>query len=501
MLVARNISKRFGGVTALSNINLELHPAKVNAIIGENGAGKSTLMKIFSGVINDYDGEIIYAGQSVHFANAREAEQKGIAIIHQELSLIPYLTVAENIFLGRELVNRFGILDKKKMIELAKQLLLQLKLDISPNSPVAGLRIGQQQLIEIAKALHSGASVIIMDEPTSAISDKEVDNLFHIIRQLKAEGKTIVYISHKLNELFTIADSYVVLRDGETVSSGNMKEVSQDQLIQQMTGRKLNLERTGRLLENAEELMVVKNISLRHPLIKNTNVLNDISFSLHKGEILGIYGLMGAGRTELMECIFGLHPKHSSGEIFINGRQEKVKSPAAAIEAGIALVPEDRKGQGLILNQTVRNNISITILQKLLLWNLVVSRNKEKRLADDYSRSLAIKTSSTNNAAKSLSGGNQQKIVLAKWLATNPQVLLLDEPTRGIDINAKTEIYKVMKTLAAEGMGIIMVSSELPEIVSVSDRVLVMSEGRLTATLSMEKSIASEILKHAIHKN
>ena len=501
MLIARNISKHFGGVKALSNINLELHPGSVNAIIGENGAGKSTLMKIFSGVITDYEGEIIYNGQSIRFANAREAEQKGIAIIHQELSLIPYLTVAENIFLGRELVNRFGILDKKKMNEVTKQLLSQLKLDLSPNTKVAGLRIGQQQLVEIAKALHSGASVIIMDEPTSAISDKEVENLFHITRQLRAEGKTIVYISHKLNELFAIADRYVVLRDGETVGSGDLKEVSQDELIHQMTGRKLNLERTGRVLENAEELMVVKNISLRHPLIKITNVLNEISFSLHKGEILGIYGLMGAGRTELMECIFGLHPRNSSGEIFINGRLVKIKSPVAAIEAGIALVPEDRKGQGLILNQTIKSNISITILQKILLWNLLISGNKEKRLTDEYTRSLAIKTSSTNNAAKSLSGGNQQKIVLAKWLATNPQVLLLDEPTRGIDINAKAEIYKVMKSLAAEGMGIIMVSSELPEIVSVSDRVLVMCEGRLTASLSVEKSLESEILKYAIHKN
>lgn len=501
MLVARNISKKFGGVAALSNISLELHPGSVNAIIGENGAGKSTLMKIFSGVITDYEGEIIYNDQPIRFASAREAEQKGIAIIHQELSLIPYLTVAENIFLGRELVNRFGILDKRKMNEVTKQLLLQLKLDLSPNTKVAGLRIGQQQLVEIAKALHSGASVIIMDEPTSAISNKEVENLFHIIWQLRAEGKTIVYISHKLNELFAIADRYVVLRDGETIGSGNIKGVSQDELIQQMTGRKLNLERTGRVLENAEELMVVKNMNLKHPLLRISNVLNDVSFSLHKGEILGIYGLMGAGRTELMECIFGLHPKNSSGEIFIKGRQVKIKSPAAAIEAGIALVPEDRKGQGLILDQTIQRNISITVLQKILRWNLVISGNKEKSLTDDYTRWLAIKTSSSHNAAKSLSGGNQQKIVLAKWLATNPQVLLLDEPTRGIDINAKAEIYQVMKSLAAEGMGIIMVSSELPEIVSVSDRVLVMCEGRLTASLSVEKSIESEILKYAIHKN
>lgn len=501
MLVARNISKRFGGVRALSNINLELHPAKVNAIIGENGAGKSTLMKIFSGVITDYEGEIIFGDKAIRFANAREAEEKGIAIIHQELSLIPYLTVAENIFLGRELVNKFGILDKKKMNEQTRQLLLQLKLDISSNMKVAGLRIGQQQLVEIAKALHSGASVIIMDEPTSAISDKEVENLFHIIGQLKQEGKTIVYISHKLKELFAIADRYVVLRDGETIGAGDMKGVSQDELIQQMTGRKLNLERSGRVIAMGEDLLKVKNINLRHPVLKQNNLISDISFNLHKGEILGVYGLMGAGRTELMECIFGLHPANSSGEIFINGKQVKIKSPAAAIEAGIALVPEDRKGHGLILNQTIRSNISITILQKLLQWGLIISGKKEKKLAEDYSSQLGIKTTSTNNAAKSLSGGNQQKIVLAKWLATHPRILLLDEPTRGIDINAKTEIYNVMKTLAAEGMGIIMVSSELPEIMAVSDRVLVMCEGKLTASLPTDKSTETEILKHAIHKN
>lgn len=501
MLVARNISKRFGGVKALFNITLELHPAKVNAIIGENGAGKSTLMKIFSGVLTDYEGEILLRDQTIRFANAREAEEKGIAIIHQELSLIPYLTVAENIFLGRELVNQFGILDKKRMNEQARELLLQLKLDIAPNVKVAGLRIGQQQLVEIAKALHSGASVIIMDEPTSAISDKEVENLFHIISQLREEGKTIVYISHKLKELFAIADRYVVLRDGEAVGSGDMKGVSQDELILQMTGRKLNLERSGRTVAMGDDLLRVSNISLRHPVLKQNNLITDISFSLHKSEILGIYGLMGAGRTELMECIFGIHPVNSSGEIFINGKQVKIKSPAAAIESGIALVPEDRKGQGLILNQTIRSNISITVLQKLLQWGIMISGKKERKLTEDYSRQLGIKTSSTNNAAKSLSGGNQQKIVLAKWLATHPKILLLDEPTRGIDINAKTELYTVMKSLAAEGMGIIMVSSELPEIMAVSDRVLVMCEGKLTASLSADRSTETEILKHAIQKN
>ncbi len=501
MLVAKNISKRFGGVIALSNINLELHPGKVNAIIGENGAGKSTLMKIFSGVHTQYEGEIIYNDKLVKFSNTKEAEENGIAIIHQELNLVPYLSIAENIFLGREITNTLGILDQKQMNEQTKHLLSRLNLTIDPNTKIAELKVGQQQLVEIARALYANASVIIMDEPTSAISDNEAENLFSITRQLRSEGKTIVYISHKLKELFTIADRFVVLRDGSTIDSGDMKDVSQDELIRKMTGRKLDLVKSGKTLENAEELLSVKNICLRHPLLRITNILSNISFTLHKGEILGLYGLMGAGRTELMETIFGLHPKTSSGEIIVSKVGRKIKKPADAIESGIALVPEDRKLQGLVLNHSVRSNISITVLQKLQQWGLMLSAAKENKLAADYINRLAIKTSSVHNAAKNLSGGNQQKIVLAKWLAASPKILLLDEPTRGVDINAKAEIYKLMKSLAAEGMGIIIVSSELPEILAVSDRVLVMCEGELTADIPIEKASEPEILKHAIHKN
>jgi ribose transport system ATP-binding protein len=501
MLAAKNITKKFSGVTALSNISLELHPGKVNAIIGENGAGKSTLMKIFSGVHTEYQGEIILNEKPIKFQNTREAEDAGIAIIHQELNLVPYLSVAENIFLGREITNVLGVLDTKQMNEKAKQLLARLNLDVDPNTAIAELKVGQQQLVEIAKALHTNAAVIIMDEPTSAISDKEVDNLFGIINQLKAEGKTIAYISHKLKELFTIADRFVVLRDGTTIDAGDMKDVSQDELIQKMTGRKLNLEKSGKALVNASALLSVTKICLRHPLLRITNILTDISFALHKGEILGVYGLMGAGRTELMECIFGLHPKNASGEVLVNGKPCTIKTPADAIAAGIALVPEDRKKHGLILNQTIKSNISLTVLKQIEKWGFVLSSKKEKSLADNYIRKLSIKTSSEKNMARDLSGGNQQKIVLAKWLATHPQILLLDEPTRGIDINAKSEIYKLMKTLADEGMGIIMVSSELPEILAVSDRILVMCEGELTASIPIEEATEAGILKYAIHKN
>jgi ribose transport system ATP-binding protein len=501
MLTAKNITKQFSGIRALSDVNLQLHPGKVNAIIGENGAGKSTLMKIFSGVYTQYEGEIILNGKVVRFADTKDAEAAGIAIIHQELNLVPHLSISENIFLGRELVNVFGVLNKKRMQKKTTELLRKINLNISPAAKIATLKVGQQQLVEIAKALYSNAAIIIMDEPTSAISNKEVDNLFEIIAQLKLEGKTIVYISHKLKELFTIADNFIILRDGQTVDAGEMKSVSQDELIQKMTGRKLGFEKSGKTICDAPVLLSVKNLSLCHPILRFTNILSAISFNLHKGEILGIYGLMGAGRTDLMEVIFGLHPKNASGEITVGNKTVKINSPATAIAAGIALVPEDRKLHGLLLNQSIKSNISITVLKQLEKWGLLLSIKKEKALTKNYINRLGIKASSDTAAAKSLSGGNQQKIVLAKWLATNPQVLLLDEPTRGIDINAKAEIYKLMKSLAAQGMGIVMVSSELPEILAVSDRVLVLCEGQLTASIPIEDAAEAIILKYALHKN
>jgi ribose transport system ATP-binding protein len=477
MLEARKISKKFPGVTALSGINLQLYTGTVNAIIGENGAGKSTLMKIFSGVHTNYEGEIILNGKLVKFNGTKEAEEAGIAIIHQELNLVPHLTIAENIFLGREITGTFGNLDKRK------------------------LKVGQQQLVEIAKALYSNASVIIMDEPTSAISDSEVENLFSIIHELKKDGKTIVYISHKFKELFTIADHYVVLRDGSTVDAGDMKNVTQEKLIHKMTGREISLQHNTKTISEIDELLSVNNLSLQHPSLKSTNILKNISFNLKKGEILGIYGLMGAGRTELMESIFGLHSKSSRGEIAVEKNKIEIKSPVDAIHAGIALVPEDRKHQGLVLNQSVVKNISLAILHQLQKAGIMLNRSRESNLAAEYIKRLSIKTPSDKIEVKNLSGGNQQKIVIAKWLARNPKILLLDEPTRGIDINAKAEIYNLMTLLAAKGMGIIMVSSELPEILSICDRVLVVCEGELTANLDISKTTEQEILKYAIHKN
>lgn len=501
MLVARNITKKFTGVTALSNVNIELYSGKVNAIIGENGAGKSTLMKILSGVYTDYEGSIIYNDQPLRLTSPRDAEQKGIAIIHQELNLVPCLSIAENVFLGRELMSPLGMLDKKEMERQTEALLARVKLNVDPDCKVGDLKVGQQQLVEIAKALYTNAGAIIMDEPTSAISDKEVDNLFTIINQLKAEGKIIVYISHKLKELFSIADHFVVMRDGCSIESGNMRGITQDELIRKMTGRSMANQHQKEDVVFVNEVLRVEQMNLKSNTHASRNVLSDISFCLHKGEILGLYGLMGAGRTELMETIFGVHNGRAQGKVWVNGKKVTIHSPREAILAGIALVPEDRKVHGLILDQKIKNNISITILQQLQKWGVLLRFRKEKQLSKDYIQQLAIKTSSENNLARHLSGGNQQKIVLAKWLATHPKVLLLDEPTRGIDLNAKFEIYELMKQLAAEGMAILVVSSELPEILAVSNRVLVMAEGRLTADLPISAATESTILKHAIQHN
>jgi ribose transport system ATP-binding protein len=500
MLIAQNITKKFAGVTALNNVNLELHPGKVNAIIGENGAGKSTLMKVLSGVHVDYEGTIIYNNEPLKLAGTKDAEAKGIVIIHQELNLVPGLSITENIFLGRERCNAMGMLDKKEMAREARTLLQKVKLDAEPGQLVGSLKVGQQQLVEIAKALHTKANVIIMDEPTSAISDKEVDNLF-VINELRNEGKTIVYISHKLKELFTIADRFVVMRDGCSVESGLMADMTQDDLIRKMTGRAVNGTTGTGTQTFTEPILRVENINLKNTARHAANVLSDISFTLHKGEIVGLYGLMGAGRTELMETLFGLHPKRATGSIFVNEQAVQIQSPIEAIKQGIALVPEDRKAHGLILDQKIKTNISITVLNRLEKWGIVLHNKKETQLSKDYIQQLGIKTHSENNVAGNLSGGNQQKIVLAKWLATHPRILLLDEPTRGIDINARFEIYSLMKKLAAAGMAILLVSSELPEILTASHRVLVMAEGRLTANIPIAEATESKILKHAIQHN
>ena len=500
MLVADHITKRFAGVTALDNVCLEFPAGKVTAVIGENGAGKSTLMKILSGVYADYEGQIRFKGQPVRFTSVREAQASGIAIIHQELALIPYLTITENIFLGRELTTRWGTLDQKAMRERTKQLLNDLKLPFDPNTRIAELKVGQQQVVEIAKALLEESDVIIMDEPTSAISESEVAVLFRIIDDLRKRGKAIVYISHKLDELFTIADRYVVLRDGKSIESGDMQGISHDNLIRKMVGREVQINRRETTGVTYLPLLTVESICLDHPDRAQALQLKNISFTVGRGEVVGIFGLMGAGRTELLETLFGLHPKRTRGTVRLDGQVVQLQAPIHSIRAGLALVPEDRKRDGLVLDLDVQTNISLTTLETVEQAGLL-NRVKETALAKKYIADLRIKTPSEKQIAKNLSGGNQQKIVLSKWLATHPKLLMLDEPTRGIDINAKNEIYKLIGQLAAEGMGIVVVSSEIPELLLIADRILVISEGALTANFSITEANEDALLKAAIPRS
>ncbi len=499
ILEIKDVSKDFSGVYALQNVNMEFFSGEVTAVIGENGAGKSTLMKIVSGVYPDYQGRVLLDGEEINFKNPKEAGQKGVVIIHQELNLIPYLSITENLFLGNEKTNRMGMLDYPAMNKEAKKLLGRLHLDINPSVPLNKLRVGQQQLVEIAKALLLDSKVLIMDEPTSAISDSEVELLFKIINELKAKGVAIVYISHKLKELFVIADRYSVLRDGRSMGSGMMKGTSRDQLIQLMVGRDLKdcFKKTN--IIGYDEILKVENLHFRNPENKNDHLVSDVSFSLKKGEILGICGLMGAGRTEVLEAIFGLHPKFVSGEIIVDGKKQKIKCVNDAIDAGIALVPEDRKKQGLILNMNVKKNTSLACLKSISKFNFI-NRKKEAGLSEHFIKKLETKVSSNKQTAEQLSGGNQQKVVIAKWLATHPKILLLDEPTRGIDVGAKTEIYKLICELANQGMGIVFVSSELPEILAISDNILVLSESKLTAKLSRDGATEETIMKAALQE-
>jgi ribose transport system ATP-binding protein len=497
VLAAENICKRFSGVTALENVNLALAAGKVTAIIGENGAGKSTLMKILSGVYDDYEGNIIFKGNTVRFKNTREAQHAGIAIIHQELNLVPHLTITENLFLGRELTNSWGMLDKKAMRRRTAELMQRLKLSVNADSIIADLKVGQQQVVEIAKALLYDAEVIIMDEPTSAISESEIEVLFENIASLKSQGKAIVYISHKLNELFKIADHYTVLRDGKTIESGEMKDMTHDMLIHKMVGREIDIVRNSNSVIAKNVLLKVDGLCLNKPGNEQQQLLKNICFELYSGEILGIFGLMGAGRTELMETLLGMHPRLTKAAITLNNQSVKYKSAAEAIKAGMALVPEDRKKDGLVLGLDVKTNISLSSLGQMQGAGLI-NNKAELELAHKYIKALKIKTPSEKQMVKNLSGGNQQKIVIAKCLATRPKVLMLDEPTRGIDINAKNEIYKLIAELAASGLGIIMVSSELPEIMAVADRILVMADGTITAAFNAGDATEESILKAAI---
>lgn len=497
LLTASGISKRFGGVHALRDVSFEIRPGEIHALMGENGAGKSTLMKILSGVHTEYDGDVSIDGRRIHFASVRDAEAAGIAIIHQELNLVPELSVAENIFLGREPLIAGLIVDRKASSRATRALLQGLGIDLDPEARVGSLRVGEQQLVEIAKALSLSARILIMDEPTSALSPAECKRLFKIIRQLSEDGVAIVYISHRIDEVMHLADRVTVFRDGGHVLTEPMAALSEDAIIVAMVGRSLleahhdEREASGEVVLSARDLSLAT--SQRHGW---KEVLKGISFDLHAGEIIGIGGLLGSGRTEILETIFGSTRGRAGGEIRIDGRRVNIRSPRDARRMGIALVTEDRKTQGLHLEASITDNIALPLVGRLARFGLR-SFTAEAALARHAVDALGVRCGSIEQAAGTLSGGNQQKVVMGKWLATKPRVLLLDEPTRGIDVGAKREIYDLVFKLAGEGLAIVVVSSELPELLLLADRILVMSGGRQAGMLARAEASEESIMQLA----
>ncbi len=487
LLEMRGITKRFPGVLALEDINLRVKPGEIHAIVGENGAGKSTLIKILSGVYRADRGEVIYKGEEVAFTNPRQAQKAGITTIYQELNQIPQLSVMENIFLGSEIM-RGPFVDWPEIRKRSKALLDRLQLDVDPRTELSRLGVGQAQMVEVAKALHHSADLIIMDEPTAALSLPEIDNLFGIVRSLQAQGVAVIFISHHLDEAFEICDVITVLRDGRHIATRPTAELNMDELIRLMVGRTLDEQFPKEVAEIGDELLRVENL-------QQDSRLKGISFSVRAGEVLGVAGLVGAGRTELMRAIFGATPI-DSGSIFVGGREVTIRNPQDAIRHGIALLTEDRKRQGLLLHLSVRANISITVLDDFTRASLV-NRTQEDKLAQSYVDSIGIKVSSLEQLVRNLSGGNQQKVVLSKWIATQPRILLFDEPTRGIDVGSKVEIYKLINAFVAAGGAVVMVSSELPEILGMSDRIMVIHEGEVTGIVDREEATQERIMELA----
>jgi ribose transport system ATP-binding protein len=497
MLEIRNISKRFPGVRALHNVSFVIERGEIHALIGENGAGKSTLMKLLSGVYPDYEGELLIDGQPLSLSGPSDAQQRGIATIHQELNLIPELTVAENIFLGREPRTSAGLLDVSRMEQESRALLDRLNLSIPPDRPIKWLRVGEQQLVEVAKALALEARLLILDEPTSALSQAEIERLFAVVAALKADGVTMIYISHKLDEIFRIADRVTVLRDGEYIGTLPIDEADAPRLIQMMVGRSLSDLYPKEVALVKEEALRVETLSLLPDGHQGGRTLHDISFTVRQGEILGIAGLMEAGRTEPLETLFGVHEaSRVQGRISIAGKERRIASPRDAIRAGIAFVTEDRKTQSLILQLSVAHNITLAALGRFLRLN-ILRRREENDAVSSSITALRIKSPNPGVQVDKLSGGNQQKVALAKSLLTRPQVLLLDEPTRGIDIGAKAEIYGLISRLAQDGAAIVIASSELPELLAMCDRILVLCEGRLTAELTWDEATQERIMEAA----
>ncbi|MFW5736213.1 MAG: sugar ABC transporter ATP-binding protein [Halanaerobium sp.] len=499
ILEMKNIIKDFPGVRALDHVNFTLEKGEILALVGENGAGKSTLMKVLSGVwpYPNYEGDIYLDDELVRFENTREAEEAGIGIIHQELNLLPDLSVAENIFLDRQPLNKFGGIKWEELFNEAEKVLARLNMDIEPRTELGDLTVGKQQMVEIAKALSLNTRILVFDEPTSALTESEIKELFTVINELRASGVSIIYISHKMKEIEELADSVVVLRDGATIGDKiDIDEVTLDEIINRIVGRDIEDLFPTKDFERTEKTLEVKNISVPDPFNPDKNLVDNVSFAAYKGEILGISGLMGAGRTELVNAIFGVYGKKREGEIFLHGKKLDIKSPADAIDNGIALVTEDRKELGLLLDKDLVMNMTLPSIKKFST-PLAVDDHAERVVAENFVDELNIKTPSLDVFVKKLSGGNQQKVVIGKWLITDSDVLILDEPTRGIDVGAKTEVYRLMNQLVEDGVTVIMISSELPEIMGMSDRIIVMSEGRKTAELEKSEADQETIMKYA----
>ena len=489
VLQMKGVKKYFPGVKALDGVDFELRKGEIHALLGENGAGKSTLIKILTGLYSMTEGSIHIKGEEVHMKSVKDARDNRIAAIHQEICLVPYVSVARNIYLGRELKNKFGLMDDKTMEAETQKLLDRLGMDIDASKEVRQYSIAQQQLIEIAKALALDAEILLMDEPTSSLTEKEVTNLFETIRRLKENGTSIIYISHRMEELFELSDRVTVLRDGQYIDTFVTAETNREELVAAMVGRQLTDFYVKDSVPQDEVFMEVKNLS-------HAGVFEDVSFTLKKGEILGVSGMVGAGRSEVARAIVGIDKK-TGGEVLLEGKVLDIQKPIDAINAGVVLIPENRKEEGLVLENSVRFNTTLAVLKEFIrgiIWN----RKKEESMVEEHINALKIRTPHQEQLILNLSGGNQQKVVIAKWLATAPKVLIMDEPTRGVDVGAKAEIYTIMNDLAKQGISIIMISSDLPEIINMSDRVLVMREGKLAGILEKDEIGQEQIMRYAV---
>ena len=498
ILEMKSITKEFPGVKALDNVNLRVERGEIHALVGENGAGKSTLMNVLSGTypFGTYTGDIIYNGELCQFKTLHDSEEKGIVIIHQELALIPELSIGENMFLGNERIGKFGI-DWDKTYHDAEEHMKQVGLKEEATTLIKDIGTGKQQLVEIAKALSKNVKLLILDEPTSSLNEEDSKMLLDLILSFKKEGMTSIIISHKLNEISYVADKITVVRDGSTIETidNSSHDIDEDRIIQGMVGRELSDRYPSREHNVSDKIgMEVKNWTVHHPIYTEKKVVDGVSFNVHRGEIVGFSGLQGAGRTELAMSIFGhSYGTNISGELYIDGQQKNLRTVREAIEAGLAYVTEDRKGNGLILSESIAKNTTLSRLEKVCN-NGIIDVNKENAVADEYREKLRTKTPTVQQKVGNLSGGNQQKVLLAKWMFADPEVLILDEPTRGIDVGAKYEIYCIMNDLVAQGKSVVMISSEMPELLGMCDRIYVMNEGNMVAEMPASEATQEKIM-------